>query len=212
MATTFPAPQDDFYPEGNTFYTDKKTLNVSGSSTHVVLEFPFEGGYFYLGSLVSISYSAYRDKSPVFLCGSPTVSGFAIGNRYVAGSMILNMFLEDEMSMFIESKLQDAYGRKKVKTMNDILHSYGKDDLLSFNISIIFTSEYHTDASAIRIYGASFVNNGQVMSIEDLVTEHTVSFVARSIKEQHNIKDGMITFEQTPPSLTGSAILRAKGR
>lgn len=190
----------------------KKLLPVSGSSTHVILEFPFEQGFLYLGSLVSISYSVYRDKSPVFLCGNNSISGFAIGNKYVAGSMVLNMFLEDEISSFVNEKIKGVLGRKKLDTINKQLHSFIKDDLLSFNISIIFTSEYHDDATAIRIYGATFVNNGQVMSVEDLVTENTLSFVAQSLKEQHTLAGAVFSFDQSPPSLTGSQLLSRRGR
>lgn len=190
----------------------KTLLPISGSSTHVILEFPFEQGFIYLGSLVSISYSTYRDKSPVFLCGNNSITGFAIGNKYVAGSMILNMFLEDELSIFINEKVRSVIGKRKLDTINKQLHSFVKDDLISFNISIIFTSEYHQDASAVRIYGATFVNNGQVMSVEDLVTENTLSFVAQSIKEQHTLADGVFSFEQSPPSLTGSQLISRRGR
>jgi hypothetical protein len=74
---------------------------VGGSDTHVVLEFPSLGAtnnFLYMGSLVTVSYSVHRDKTPVYNCGSPLVDGFAIGNKYVAGSMITTMFNEDELA------------------------------------------------------------------------------------------------------------------
>lgn len=187
----------------------RKVLPISGSSTHVVLEFPFEEGFIYLGSLVSISYSTYTDKSPVFVCGSNVIKGFAIGNRWVAGSMIINTCLEDEISSFLQSKIQQLHKtNKKVLSVQESLGTYAKDSLVSFNISIIFTTEFHPDSAVIRLNGATFVNIGQVMSIEDLVTETSLSFVARTLEEQKIAGGGSISFTASPSVVTGTRLLQ----
>ena len=194
----------------------KKTFQpISGSGTHVVLEFP-NLPPLHMGSLITISYNVYRDKTPVFNCGQPTVDGFAIGNKYVAGSLITAMFKEDEFSKFMEE--YDEYYKNTVdgNTLINLsghlkeVHTRMKDDLTSFNVHIIFTSEYTKDASRIILYDVNLVSNGQVMSIEDMATESTHQFVAKDIREQHNITNDIRSIDQSIRFKKGSAVIRRK--
>ena len=211
---------------------------VGGSSTYIVLEFPYNIGtktkFLLMGSCVSLSYQVYRDKSPVFSLGKNTVRGFAIGNKYVAGSMVLNMFLDDEISVFIRdivgehmqlaeeedlerirnSSFQDGLGDRQAYVVKDEnykqSHSFMKDDLTAFNIHVIFASEQHGESTKITIYDANFINNGQVMSIDDIVTESTASFVAKNIKEQHRVGDLLTMPSDVQKPFSGSDIVRLK--
>jgi len=170
--------------------------SVGGVGTHILLEFPQEDDHkarlLHLGSALSLSYSVYREKSPVFNCGSHLIDGFSIANKYVAGSLITTMNTEDEFANYLnfietrgnESSLtqeyQNAIGIKEY-------HTYMRDDLISFNIHAIFTSEYTNKIKRIVIYDATFLNNGQVMSVDDLITENTHQYIARDISEQEDI-------------------------
>lgn len=195
--------------------------SVGGSSTHIVLEFP-DAGFIYMGSIVSLSYSVYRDKAPVFNCGNTTINGFAIGKKYVAGSIVNIMFTVDEVATFIkEYALQEAlkntdiydFARKQLADQSlKELHTFMKDDLTPFNIHCIFTSEYHDEVKRVIIYGANFINNGQVMSIDDIITESTVSFVAKDIREQHGLSEEIQTIRPKPHAHSGSDIVRKKER
>jgi hypothetical protein len=193
---------------------DKTTsiVPVGGSSTHIVLEFPNERKFLYMGSVVSLSYSVYRDKTPVFALGQNTIRGFGIGNKYVAGSMVLNMFLDDEIATFINEVIGEREelllpdGFNKDQSYKET-HTYMRDDITSFNIHAIFSSEYHGDATKITIYDANFVNNGQVMSVDDIVTESTASFVAKDVREQHRIGDIITPVAPTNYTPTGSQIV-----
>ncbi len=193
--------------------------SVGGSSTHIVLEFP-DIGFIYMGSVVSLSYNVYRDKAPVFNCGNTTISGFAIGKKYVAGSMVNLMFSKDEISDFIskynlQKQLENTDISDFAKKQNSDqslkeIHTFMKDDLTSFNIHCIFTSEYHDEATRIIIYGANFINNGQVMSVDDIITESTISFVAKDLREQHHLSEDITTLRDKTHILTGSQLIAQK--
>jgi len=195
----------------------KDTLTVSGANTHIILEFANQlntnkqqgGGkpkpppFLYMGSAITFSYSVYRDKTPVFNCGSSIANGFAIGNKYVAGSLVTTMYEQDEFADLIAYAEKQAIITKNTKQLlspyKNITglkeyHTVMKDDLFSFNIHVIFTSEYHGDIRRIIVYNATFINNSQVMSIHDLITETTISYVAVDVREQHSLDS---TTEQT---------------
>lgn len=165
--------------------------SVGGAHTHIVLELAREGSreaLLYLGSALTLSYSVHRDKVPVFNCGSHIVDGFSIGNKYVAGSLITMMNDTDEFAEFMKS-ISDTH---RDDPYSDIVsakevHSYMRDDLVPFNVHLIFANEYSSKLKRIIIYDATFINNGQVMSINDLITENTMSFIARDIDEQHDM-------------------------
>lgn len=186
---------------------ERKYISSGGSSIHVVVSFVDmpELGALYLGTCISISYSVYREKSPVFNLGENVIDGFSINKKYVAGSFVNAVLGKDELAEFINQYSKYAkqvdlqnfqelatYTAYKNKTESDQVkkfHTFMKDDLTSFNVDIIFTSEYTDDASVITLYGCNFMNNGQVMSIHDLVSEYTLSFVAKDIREMHSLND-----------------------
>ncbi|RLA65743.1 MAG: hypothetical protein DRQ78_05005 [Epsilonproteobacteria bacterium] len=172
--------------------------SIGGVSTHILLEFSREAGdrpLLYLGSVMSLSYSVYRDKTPVFNCGSHLIDGFSIANKYVAGSLITVMYEYDEFAGFMDQIEIDQRARNEQITVASYqnavgikeFHTYMRDDLIPFNIHAIFTNEYTGSTREIVIYDATFINNGQVMSIQDLITENTLQYVARDISEQHAV-------------------------
>ena len=200
---------------------------VNGSNTYVALEFPdaTKCGRPYLllmGSVVTISYSTYRDKAPVFNVGDSVTDGFAIGNKYVAGSLICISYKEDEIVTFLD-KFKSQYRNDEFRNIKDVyaningevlptnaiipdthgkdtagnihgsstpvmdpiksVHHMMRDDLIDFNIHLISTSELSSSIRRTVIHGATFLNNGMVLSVNDLVTESTASFVAKEIQE-----------------------------
>jgi hypothetical protein len=194
----------------NSIVQSESFTPVGGSSTHVLLEFPTMGeGFLYMGSAITVSYSVYRSKTPVFNCGNSLIDGFAIGHKYVAGSIVSTMFLKDELSDFIQKNndIEEIKNSEYAVYSENLMrkqslkeiHTSMKDDIAAFNMHIIFTSEYSLKATRIIIYDATFINNGQVMSVNDIITEGTLSFVARDIREQHDMNDSFksISYRQT---------------
>ena len=188
--------------------------SIGGSSIDVILQFPFKDKkdvsvpLLYLGSAITVSYSVYRAKSPVYKLGDTTPNGFAIGKKTVAGSIVKAVMEDDEMSNYIN----DLFKQGILATDGEIvplgsttfsreLFTVMKDDLTAFNIILLFSSEYHGETKQEIIYGANIVNNGQVMSAMDLFTETTLSFVAKDVRPLHSIDD---------PIGVGSSIGRMK--
>ena len=154
---------------------------------------------------MSFSFSVYREKTPVFNIGENVIDGFSINKKYVAGTMVNALLGKDEIAEFINqyqkfakgqglSKYQDlaTYSTYKAKTESQQIkkfHTFMKDDLTQFNVDVLFTSEYTDDVSRITLYGCNFINNGQVMSVHDMISEYTMSFVARDMRELHDLSD-----------------------
>jgi hypothetical protein len=85
--------------------TKKVYMSVGGVDTYIVFTFHHyddngnvQSVPVLFGSAISLSYSTYRNKKPVFNLGSHVMDGFAIGTRYVAGTLIKTMFLDDELA------------------------------------------------------------------------------------------------------------------
>ena len=199
--------------------------SMSGANTIIVLEFPtFEGSgyegsvYVKMNSVTTLSWSVYRAKIPVTPIGENTVSGFALGNKTVAGHIIKTLTYADEFTSVVEyySKLaikykQDNYyenlGSKQpisldsnYKITQKNFDSLMKDDLLPFNIHAYSISEYTGKIVKDSIYGCTIINTGQVQSIENLITENTISFMAKYLEQNKDVTQNLPSY----PSLNGA--------
>lgn len=173
--------------------------SIGGSSTHVVINFHLiaaDGAVFdipvYIGSMITISHSAYRSKASVYNCGSNLIDGFAIGNKYVAGTIIKGVFTDDDFNSVlntIRDGIISGLDTSKITTLGSqkTISSLMKDDLMSCDINIIYTNEYTGVSKYEVIYDATFINSGQVASINDIITETTVSYIAKEIKTMDDI-------------------------
>ena len=198
--------------------------SMSGADTMVIIEFPaFEGGmyskpvYVKLNSVVSLSWSVYRAKTPVTPLGESLVSGFGLGHKTVAGHIIKTLTYKDELSAIVQyySKVSLDYknanyvenlGSKvsisldsKYEITQKNFDSLMKDDLVPFNIHAYSISEYTGHIIKDSIYGCTIINTGQVQSIENLITENTIAFVAKYIEQAQDVNNN----HQSYPSLNG---------
>jgi hypothetical protein len=182
--------------------TQSTYRSIGGSSIDVILQFPYAIGkdttslpYIYLGSAISISYSVYRAKTPVHRLGDVTPNGFAIGKKTVAGTIVKAVMEEDEINDYLAKVAKtEVLNTKNIipltsKTFSKEYANVMKDDLLDFNIILLFTSEYTDSFKAETIYGANIINNGQIMSSMDLFTETTMSFIAKDVKQMSDLND-----------------------
>ena len=186
--------------------------SMSGADTMVIIEFPaFEGGmyskpvYVKLNSVVSLSWSVYRAKTPVTPLGESLVSGFGLGHKTVAGHIIKTLTYKDELSAIVQyySKVSLDYknanyvenlGSKvsisldsKYEITQKNFDSLMKDDLVPFNIHAYSISEYTGHIIKDSIYGCTIINTGQVQSIENLITENTIAFVSKYIEQAQDV-------------------------
>ena len=198
--------------------------SMSGADTMVIIEFPaFEGGmyskpvYVKLNSVVSLSWSVYRAKTPVTPLGESLVSGFGLGHKTVAGHIIKTLTYKDELSAIVQYYSKVSLDYKKANYVENLgskisisldskyeitqknFDSLMKDDLVPFNIHAYSISEYTGHIIKDSIYGCTIINTGQVQSIENLITENTIAFVAKYIEQAQDVTNN----HQSYPSLNG---------
>lgn len=162
-----------------------------------------------IGNLNGISFSTTREKAPIYVMGSVDAVSFGRGKRGHAGSLIFTNFdrhaLYDIMlGTFTETakgntdrykywrKVTDipAGGRSLLlgKEQLDSLGALGltkavanySDQIPPFTISLTSMNEYG-NISAMHIIGVELINEGSGVSIDDIVTETQMTFVARAI-------------------------------
>lgn len=126
-----------------------------------------------LGELQTISYSIHRENSPIRSLGHSNVRGFVKGGRTIAGSMIFTVF--NEYAFYRIRQYQELLQRAKG------FFAPLADMLPPFDVVLSFFNEYG-QASKMKIYGITIVDEGQTVSIDDLLIEQTYTFMARGIQ------------------------------
>lgn len=132
-----------------------------------------DGDIIELGELQTISYSIHRENSPIRTLGHVNPRGFIKGGRTIAGSLIFVVFNE--------------YAFYRIKQYREFLAKRNgffaplADMLPPFDIVISLFNEYGQYAK-MKIFGVTIVDEGQTLSIEDLFTEQTYTFMARGIQ------------------------------
>ena len=118
-----------------------------------------QGDIITLGELQTISYSIHRENSPIRTLGHVNVRGFVKGGRTIAGIKQFREYLARKQGFF--APLADM--------------------LPPFDIVITFFNEYGIGAK-MKIFGVTIVDEGQTLSIDDLITEQTYTYMARGIQ------------------------------
>jgi hypothetical protein len=157
-------------------------MSFSGADIHATMIIPKigengsiqdDGEILELAELQTISYSIHRENSPVRTLGHVNPRGFVKGARTIAGSMIFTVF--NEYAFYRISNY-----KKQLANTNG-LYSPLADMLPPFDVVLSFFNEYGL-AAKMKIYGITIVDEGQTMSIDDLITEQTYTFMARGIQ------------------------------
>jgi hypothetical protein len=132
-----------------------------------------------LAEAQSLSVSVHRDKAAVRACGSVYPKAFTRGPREIAGSIVFTVFDKNVLYEFLEADPSDfdAYAGFTTALV---------DQLPPVDITVAFANEYGS-VSRMAIYGVEFIDEGQVMSIEDLLTENVVHWVARDIDPMRDV-------------------------
>ena len=164
-----------------------------------------------VGSLQGISYAIQREKAPIYVMGKVDPLSFSRGKRGIAGTIITLMLdshlIKDEKYGFNEMKavldkdeivprttdLNDATDNVLgaldptfTFDANDVSSSYVLsaptyvDQIPPFDVVIVAANEYGK-AAEMRIYGIEILNEGSGFSIDDIVIENQMTYVARTI-------------------------------
>jgi hypothetical protein len=130
------------------------------------------GTFDVLANIQTISYSIHREKFPVRSLGNTHVKQYTAGPRTIAGSIIFTVFDTSVLGSFL------GLGPKEMEAQ--MWKPVTVDQIPPFNIVLLFASEYNV-LSSMNLYNVQIVNEGQVMSIEDIITENTCQYVATHI-------------------------------
>lgn len=128
-----------------------------------------------LGELQTISYSIHMEKRPVRSIGNVNAKDYVAGQRTIAGSLVFAVF-------------NKHFAKNMIEGTNELFQegeSFLVDELPPFNIIISFANEYGMKSRMI-IYGVRLLNEGQVMSVNDVYTENTYQFMATDIEYLNN--------------------------
>ena len=151
-------------------YNSYSGCDITVTATLPMINGESPGKYYTLGSIQTLSISTHQDKRPVRSLGVINAKDYVMGPRTIAGSMVFAVFNKHFAS----------------EIMADLGASAGKDVVLpdeipALDITINFANEYGR-MSRMAIYGVKLINEGQVMSINDLYTENTYQFVALGLE------------------------------
>lgn len=150
--------------------------SFSGTDTLVFILLPGCHPAF-IGSLTTISYSMYRNKKPVINIGRTNINGVTRGSRIYAGTMIF--------TLINQHWLRELQYEEGIDWLNDY-HDMKVDELPLFDLMVVSANEYG-NAVQMYIWGVDMTDEAQVISVEDLFTENTFSFIARDITEFNKI-------------------------
>lgn len=157
-------------------------MSFSGADIHATMVIPKigedgfltnQGDILELAELQTISYSMHRENSPIRTLGHVNPRGFVKGARTIAGSMIFTQFNEYAFYRI------DAYRKLLADTKG--FYAPLADMLPPFDVVFSMFNEYGL-AGKMKIYGITVVDEGSTMSIDDLITEQTYTYMARGIQ------------------------------
>lgn len=159
---------------------DAKYQSFAGADIVAEIVIPGEGPMT-LGELQTISYSIHRENSPVRTLGHVNPRGFVKGPRTIGGSLIFTNF--NSYAFYRIGRYLDTVRTHKVFPVADMLPP--------FDVVLTFFNEYGL-SSRLRILGITIVDEGGTMSIDDLITESTMTYMARGIKPLTSISPGIL--------------------
>lgn len=174
----------------------------------------------HLNSLATISISLHEAKSPVRRLGNRNAVGYTSSTRTIAGSMIFLVIEDHPLAKLLE--IDEEKITEPLKNINEKRNTWSRDTrvpevnglslnnkrklstlLLPFNIRLFYKSEiykknittedYFDKSASLEIKNIHIVNEGIVSSVNDLVTEVSIQFVAEDlrqldIKKENNLK------------------------
>lgn len=165
-----------------------------------------------IGALSGITFSVTREKAPIYTMGSPNPRSFSRGKRGIAGSLIFTVFDRPALYTMLQENSKVAIREQKFytrshnvipgnggfdrtkgivaqgedKTSISKVMPYYADQIPPFDITITFANEYG-QAAARSIFGVELLNEGSGASMDDIVIEETMTYVARELGPMYSI-------------------------
>jgi hypothetical protein len=136
-----------------------------------------------LAECQTLSLSVYRDKQAVRACGSVYPKAFTRGPRQIAGTLVFTVFNQHVLHELLDAHVTDFDG----VSYSSVL----ADQLPPVDIIVVFANEYGA-TSRMAVLGVEFSTEGQTMSVEDMITENVISFVARDLDPMRSVGQQVI--------------------
>jgi hypothetical protein len=140
------------------------------------------------GEISTFTYSMHREVTPVRSLGLINPKGYVRGARTIAGSLVFTVF-DRHMMHEIKVELRKEYARmmvergftkKRIQQLNDL--DLVTDEIPPFDIVVTMANEGNAASSSLIITGVRIVNEGQIMSVQDLIIENQMQYVATGIQ------------------------------
>jgi hypothetical protein len=128
----------------------------------------------------TLSYSVFREKSAARSLGFVGEKGRARGTRTIAGSIVFTVFDRHPMFDLMRLHPNDAPADAVTPTGLANLSYVHPDQLPPFDIIIHFANEYGS-LSELVLFGVEFSSEGQVHSVQDMLTENVMQYTARHV-------------------------------
>lgn len=164
------------YGSVKTSYVASKDFGpvTSFSGSDVLVDFVFPAAKpVRIGVASTITYSSFREQRQLRVLGRISTKGIVRGPRTIGGSLIFTVIDEHVGSHIM----------KALKESSPIYQPYDRikpDELPPFDIVLTFGNEYGQSARMV-IYGVTIVEDGMVLSVDDIFTENTMMYLARDI-------------------------------
>ena len=133
-----------------------------------------------LAELQTVSWSIFREKSPVRTLGAVYPRAFVRGPRTIAGSMVFTLFdksaLHEILTLGLNPYSTGTHSDRDYYNDSTALI----DQLPPLDLTIIASNEYG-QTSYMNLWGLEFMNDGGTFSIEDLFTETVIQYTARDM-------------------------------
>jgi hypothetical protein len=132
-----------------------------------------------IGDISTISISTHRESFPVRMCGRANPIGFTRGPRTIAGTLIFSLIDMYPWYKLIANAERPVWQHAATYPL--------ADSLPPFDITVTFHNEYEETGAVMRLFGVVIVDDGMTLSIDDLVTENTYSYIAAGIAPVHQL-------------------------
>jgi len=131
-----------------------------------------------LQNVQTISYSIFREKGPVRSLGFIGEKGKSRGTRTIAGSIVFTVFDRHPLLDLMIANSGDPSNSTSVPLDSNSQGYTMADQLPPFDIILHFANEYGFTAELI-LMGVEIMSEGQVQSVQDIITENTMQYTAR---------------------------------
>lgn len=170
----------------------QKTLTSFSGADIIATVTPVGGRPLVFGEIQTLSYSIYRPTTPVYTLGRINAKGVVRGQRTIAGSLIFTVFDRHVLKTVMESynygsnpKSFDNIYEFTEEERLEMKQNMKTDEMPPFDINVTFLNE-HGSSATLNLYGVHVLTEGQTMSIEDMMTENTMQYIAMDIDLMDN--------------------------